>query len=396
MNSRSWGALALFGALWLGGCGGGGGDDASGGGRSTGSGAGTLQLSLTDAPACYEQVNVTVERVRIHRSANASDGDGSWRELVLVPARRIDLTRLTNGRLEDLGRITLPAGRYSQLRLVLAGNTVADPLANSVVPVGGSEVPLKTPSAQQSGLKLNVDVVVPDDRVAHLVVDFDACRSVVEAGRSGKHLLKPVLSATVLFDAAGQKVRGCVARTLPLASTEVSLQVGGVPVKSTVPAADGCFVLYPVPAGRYDLVVASPGHVSAVMTGVPVVLDAPTVVATRSLRIAPPPSTDRAVTGVVDPADAVVRALQAVDGGAATVEVRRAPVDADDGDFVMHLPIGAPIATAYASAGSTTLGFAPDVAAAGRYKVQVAAATDVRTVNVDVASPVPPLVFDLN
>lgn len=162
MDPRSWGALALVGALWLVGCGGGGGgDDAFGGGTSSGSGVGTLRLSITDAPACYEQVNVTVERVRVHRSTTAGDADGGWQELVLVPARRIDLTRLTNGRLEDLGTIRLPAGRYSQLRLMLAANSTADPLANSVVPVGGGEVPLKTPSAQQSGLKLKVDVDVP-------------------------------------------------------------------------------------------------------------------------------------------------------------------------------------------------------------------------------------------
>ena len=167
--------LALLAGTLLAACGGGGGSDAGAtpdaGGNPSSSGVGSLQLSLTDAPACYEQVNVTVERIRIHRSADAADDDGGWSELVLHPSRRVDLTRLTNGRLEGLGRVTLPAGTYTQMRLVLADNTNADPLANSVKPYGGAEVPLKTPSGQQSGLKLKLDVVVPEGQVAHLVLE---------------------------------------------------------------------------------------------------------------------------------------------------------------------------------------------------------------------------------
>ena len=48
-----------------------------GGGSSSGSGStGTLRLSLTDAPACgYDNVFVTVEKVRVHQSGSAGDGD---------------------------------------------------------------------------------------------------------------------------------------------------------------------------------------------------------------------------------------------------------------------------------------------------------------------------------
>src|SRR5688500_15387418 len=104
-----WGIWAFSVFLW--GCGGGGNDG----------GTGTLKVSLTDAPACgFDQVNVTVLKVRVHQSAGAGENDGGWIDLPLTPGpRKIDLTSLMNGVLEDLGQAALPAGHYTQLRLVL-------------------------------------------------------------------------------------------------------------------------------------------------------------------------------------------------------------------------------------------------------------------------------------
>ncbi|HET7525430.1 MAG TPA: DUF4382 domain-containing protein, partial [Burkholderiaceae bacterium] len=137
-------------------CGGGGGE-----------GIGTMRLSLTDAPACgYDNVWVTVQKVRVHRSATANDNDAGWSEVVLATPKRVDLLTLTNGALEPLGQTQLPAGTYTQMRLVLAPNTASDPLANSIKPTGGSETALTTPSGAQSGLKMNIDLTIQPDTVA--------------------------------------------------------------------------------------------------------------------------------------------------------------------------------------------------------------------------------------
>ena len=78
--------LAVLGATAaLAACGGGG-----GGGEVAG-GEGTLRVALTDAPSCYENVFVTVEKVRVHQSGTAAEADGGWHELTLSPAKRIDL-----------------------------------------------------------------------------------------------------------------------------------------------------------------------------------------------------------------------------------------------------------------------------------------------------------------
>lgn len=159
-------------------------------------GTGELRLALTDAPACgFDKVYVTVERVRVHQSASASDSEAGWSDIVLDPAKRIDLLSLTKGILTELGQTTLPAGKYTQLRLVLAANGNVAPFANSALPTGSKdEVALTTPSATDSGLKINIDITVATGKTADFVLDFNACQSIVSAGQSGKYLLKPVLS----------------------------------------------------------------------------------------------------------------------------------------------------------------------------------------------------------
>ncbi|MBC7437788.1 MAG: DUF4382 domain-containing protein, partial [Bdellovibrionales bacterium] len=93
---------------------------ACGGGGDAPTQTGTLRMAMTDAPSCgYDSVNVTVEKVRVHQSASAADADGGWSEITLSPARRINLLALTNGVLDELGQTALPAGKYTQMRLIL-------------------------------------------------------------------------------------------------------------------------------------------------------------------------------------------------------------------------------------------------------------------------------------
>ena len=203
-------------------CGGGGGDGGDG------SGTGTLKLALTDAPSCgYDAVNVTVQKIRVHQSATAADDASGWHELTLNPARRVDLLSLTNGVLEELGELPLPTGKYTQMRLVLAGNGGAAPFANSVVPTGSGEVALTTPSGQQSGVKMNVNIDIAANQMADFVLDFDACKSVVAAGASGRYLLKPVVAVIPRL------VSGVQGFVEPVAGATVTLQSQGEVVRAT-------------------------------------------------------------------------------------------------------------------------------------------------------------------
>jgi hypothetical protein len=376
LRSLQWaGGITL--AAMLAACGGGG-----GGGAEVG-GVGTMRVALTDAPSCgYDHVWVTVEKVRVSQSSTAADGDAGWTDLTLAAPKRVDLLELTNGVLEELGSTQLAAGSYQQIRLVLASNsgTGTSTVANAVQPTGGAVIPLDTPSAQQSGLKLQAHFEVTAGQTADLVLDFDACKSVVKAGNSGKYNLKPVIS--VVPRITSSSLQGFVTTTLTLGSTTVSAQQNGVSVRSTAPDATGKFSIPFLPAGTYTLVITSDGHATGVITNVPTGTST-TVVSGTATAITLPVSTMADITGAVTATtgtgtstvsavvtDATVRALQALTGGP-TIEVGAKPVDGVLGTYALRVPVAAPVKAAYSAGG--TLTFAPDAAVAGKYTVEVQA-----------------------
>ena len=353
--------------------------------------AGTIRVALTDMPACdYDEVNVTVEKVRVHQSASAGDNSAGWSEIVVNPAKRVNLLTLTNGVLEELGSTQLEAGHYQQLRLALSNNTPAAPFANSVVPTGGIETPLDTPSAQQSGLKMNANITVAANQLADVVLDFKVCNSVVATGQTNRYILKPVL-AILPRVTTGLAVEGYVAGAIASGSTSVSLQQDGVVARATVPDATGKFLLSPVPAaGTYDLVITAAGRANSVVTGVPVTTTGKTVVNASTAPIDPPTSIARNASGNVTTTgsatipDATMRALQAV--GTPKIEVIARPVNADTGAYSFNLPVAAPVKTAYV-AGATTLTFAPESAAAAKYTLEARVPTKTtQTASIDLTS----------
>ncbi|MDO9197418.1 DUF4382 domain-containing protein [Rhodoferax sp.] len=355
---------------------------ACGGGGSSGSASsGTLRLALTDAPACgYDAVNVTVQKIRVHQSSSASDADGGWSEIVLSPARQIDLLNLTNGVLDELGQTPLPTGKYTQLRLVLADNAGANPLANSVVLTSDkSTVALKTPSGQQSGVKTNINIDIAANQTADFVLDFDACKSVVIAGGSGQYLLKPVIS---VIPRSTTGVAGFVdALIVANGNTSVSLQQGGVVIKATMPDSTGKFLLQPVAPGSYTLVLTTPGRTTAVVTNVAVAANTVTSVNASGTALNPPVSgsgtASGAVTGTAPVEDTRVRVLQpltpALTGGTPTsVEVAGRFVDnltASNYTYAYPLVVNAPLVAPYA-ASPGLLVFTADTAVAGKYTLE--------------------------
>lgn len=108
------GLMGFLLAVVVAGCG-----SSSDGGGSTQ--PGVLGVSMTDAPACgFDQVNVTVSKVRVHQSGSASENAAGWTDITLNPARKINLLSLNdptqpNFALESLGETPLAAGHYTQL-----------------------------------------------------------------------------------------------------------------------------------------------------------------------------------------------------------------------------------------------------------------------------------------
>ncbi len=374
-NAHPAAALATAAALVLSACGGGGGSSG---------GSGTLAMSLTDAPTCgYSNVYVTITKLSVNQSSTASATDAGWIDIP-VTAQRVDLVTLQNGVLAQLGQTPLPEGKYTQMRLLLADNasaTAGQPIPNSIVPTGGSETALTTPSGQKTGLKLNVDIDVAANQLADFVVDFNVCKSIVTAGASGKYLLKPVLSVTPNFVSG---VKGSVDASIATgANTMVMLETPGtatqapVVVKATSPKSSGIFLLEPVSPGTYDLVVTSSGHVTSVVTGVVVTADTLTTVGGA---INPPASVlaDGTLSGNVTPADAMLAVTQTLGSGAtaATIEVVGGPADATTGAYSYKVPVGAVSVAPYAAG---TLTFTSDLGNTGKYTVSATSGTSTKS-----------------
>ena len=378
-----WFTALLLSAL-LAGCGGGG--DGGGGG------SGTLGVSLTDSPSCgFDAVNVTVVKVRVHQSSSASDNEAGWTDIALNPARKIDLLSLTNGVLFNLGETPLAAGHYTQLRLVLDPNTAVG-LVNSVVPTGGIETALVTPSAVQSGIKLiNQFDVVAGERV-DLLLDFDACKSIVKRG-NGTYALKPVIKV-IPFVPNG--IKGFVEIPLLDGVMVTAQQQNGVIVQTTAPITTGEFFLARLAPGNYDVVLTANARATAVIATVPVASTTSiTVLSTTGAPITLPVSLTRTISGtaVLNPASstevAYVAAKQTF-GTAPIVTVKF--VAADDstlppGFYSLTLPIGAPLFVQY----SATLPIVPlaQAGVAGKYTAVVSATgyqTQSISSDIDVAS----------
>jgi hypothetical protein len=362
-----------------------------------GAAPGTVSASLTDGPACgFDAVNVTVSKLRIHQSDSASDNAAGWTEITLNPPRKINLLDLNdptqpNLALEHLGESPLPSGHYTQLRLVLVPNknNSNPPFENSIVLSGTTtEVPLDTPSGIRTGIKLVHQFDVPPGQRVDLLLDFDACKSIVLRG-NGTYALKPVIKV-IPFVLNG--IEGFVAQPLVGNHVVVTAQLNGEVIRRTVPnSVTGKFFLARLAApANYDVVITADNRATAVISGVPV--NTATEIRPVSTNLAPissappalDPSTARTISGSVvltpptDEEAVVVAAKQTLVSGP-TISVKTvvaAPVATPaEGDFsyVLTLPVTAPALGPY----TTTLPivFTPQPASvAGKYTVQASAA----------------------
>jgi hypothetical protein len=317
---------------------------------------------------------VTVRKVRVHSSSSASDTDAGWTDITLNPARKINLLNLTNGVLDNLGQTPLAAGHYTQLRLVLDPNNGAG-LANSVVPVGGVETALVTPSAVQSGIKLVHEFDVPSGGRVDLVLDFDACKSVVVRG-DGTYALMPVIKV-IPFVLNG--INGFVNPVLLGSNVMVTAQQSGEVVRTTAPNAQtGEFLLARLAPGTYDVVFTANGRATAVIASVPVATATSIVVVSTGVTpITLPVSGTRMISGSVtlNPASpdtvAYVAAKQTF-GTAPTVTVKSVAADElASGAYSLTLPIGEPQLGQYSA--TLPIALVTQAGMAGQYAVEASA-----------------------
>lgn len=222
---------------------------------------GSMEVRLHDAPIdSADAVNVNIERVEINREGS----EEGW-TTISEPQQTYNLLDLTNGAYAVLGDTTLEAGTYQQIRLILSDT------GHNIV-IDGKTYDMKVPSGPQTGVKLNVNAEIQEDITYTLLLDFDAGRSVVEAGQNNpavSYLLKPVIRAT------NQAETGNISGTVSPADAEpeVFAIANGDTLSATIAdTASGEFKLIGLEGGSYDVSIdpRNDAYQSAEQTGVTV------------------------------------------------------------------------------------------------------------------------------
>lgn len=145
-----------------------------------------VSFALTDAPSLkgYQAVYVDVQRIEYRVDS------GDFASLPMSPVR-VNLLDLTNGQDTLLGNVELEAGqKVSQVRLILGED-------NTLVLSDGTEVAIRVPSGQTSGLKFNIQTSVEVTSGYKVMIDFDAEKSIVAKG-NGTFSLKPVIRGYIV------------------------------------------------------------------------------------------------------------------------------------------------------------------------------------------------------
>jgi hypothetical protein len=193
-----------------------------------------LSVRMTDAPANYDAVMVDVQGVEV-------TGNGGALVMLNVNKGIYNLSHFTNGLDTLIASGALDAGTISQIRLILGDN-------NSVV-VNNVVYHLSTPSAEQSGLKLQIHQTFEAGVSYTILLDFDANQSIVERG-NGDYQLKPVLRT--INAAVSGSIKGSIS---PISlGTSITATSNGV-VYSTVANLNGYFMIAGLPAGTYNITV---------------------------------------------------------------------------------------------------------------------------------------------
>lgn len=195
-----------------------------------------FSISLVDAPGDYEEVNVDVQGVEVVVNGEIIQLD--------VEPKVYNLLELTGGTSALLADGEFPVGQINQIRLILGDN-------NTLL-VEGEAAPfdLKTPSAQQSGLKLVVGESLEPGIQYDFILDFNVNKSVVNLGAESGYVLKPVIRVTTKAESGA--ISGVVAAGEQSLITAASTTDT---ISSYTNETTGAFLLYAVPAGEYKISV---------------------------------------------------------------------------------------------------------------------------------------------
>ncbi len=177
---------------------------AASGGGTTASLVSTDHRSSAVALDQVESIDVTIDRVEVHRSGDdeGEGGQGGWTAVTVDPPLELDLLGLSTDEMVELATEELSAGDYDALRLFFSDATITfaeeqDPNGPAGPFPAGEPVPLDIPSGEQTGIKVpGASFSVADGGETTVEVLFDEGASVQAITITGSGVVKmsPVLT----------------------------------------------------------------------------------------------------------------------------------------------------------------------------------------------------------
>lgn len=229
---------------------------------------GRVKIYMVDSPADYDEVNIVVERVEVHKAENGEEGE--W-IIVNNETKIYNLLELRNGASAILCDYSLSAGHYTQIRLIIG--------TGSNVVINGVPYELEVPSGAQTGLKLIHGFDIQTGITYELLLDFDANKSIVVTG-NGRYLLKPTVRVIAL--ALSGTISGIV---LPPDILTSIWTISGSDTITTYSDITGNFKLMALHQGTYDVYItpSNPAYRDTVITNISVQTGTDTNIGTTTI-----------------------------------------------------------------------------------------------------------------
>ncbi len=269
---------------------------------------GTLRVLVTDKPFPYqliEEAVVTVTRVEVRREesedndeagespagetdpavsdgesdvaeadvAESGEGNGPW-VTIFEGSQDLDLLDLRNGRTDLLVDVTIEAGTYTEMRVVVTRGFVK-------LKGDGREWDLRVPSGEQTGIKLKLtfDVAAGEDTVLLLDVDLSRAFSAIPSGMIDdvstirEFRFTPSVAMRLINQLEAGMISGVVtddSNQMPLEGVGVTAFKDGVEVTGTATESDGSYALSGLPTGTYRVEFSASGFVGLTVDDVEV------------------------------------------------------------------------------------------------------------------------------